>query len=171
MKAMKFLLSGLLTVCIMAACDKDDDEKLNDTDRNFLMQAGYANSAEINAGNLASTKAVNPAVKAFGQMMVSEHGTSHAELNAIGTERGVDVPDEPDPPHQALAQRLATLQGVSFDTAFMNSQVMDHQMTVQLFENEIANGRHWRVKEYANKYLPHIRMHLQKADSLARAIR
>lgn len=171
MKAMSFLAGTFLALSVMSACDKDDDDKMNSTDRDFMIQAAYGNNAEMNAGQLALAKATNPAVKSFGQMMVAEHGTAQAELETIAAERGVDLPDQPDSLHLVIAQRLASLQGHTFDTAYMNSQVMDHQMTVQLFEHEIANGRHWRVKEYANKYLPHIRMHLQKADSLARTIR
>jgi putative membrane protein len=144
---------------------------MNSMDQSFLMQTSYGNHAEIAAGQLAATKATNAAVKAFGQMMVNDHSTAQTELEGIASNNGVDVPDQPDPAHQALMQRLMTLQGVAFDTAYMNSQVMDHQNTVNLFEMEISSGQRRQVIDYANKYLPHIRMHLQMADSLARVIR
>jgi putative membrane protein len=171
MKTAKLLLSGVLALCITAACNDDDDDNMNSMDRTFMEQAAYGNLAEIGAGQLASTKATNASVKMFGQMMVSDHSTAQTELEGLASGRGVDLPDQPDPPHQALMQRLMTLQGLAFDTAYMNSQVMDHQNTVALFEQEISNGRDPQIIQYANKYLPHIRMHLQKADSLARALR
>ncbi|HYE55997.1 MAG TPA: DUF4142 domain-containing protein [Chitinophagaceae bacterium] len=169
MTTRKLLLGAFAALCISSACNNDDDE-LNSMDQTFIMQASYGNHAEVAAGQLAATKAVHPEVKMFGQMMVTDHSTAQSELENIASDRGVDPPDQPDPEHQALMQRLMTLQGHSFDTAYMNSQVMDHQRTVQLFENEINNGNDRRLIEYANKYLPHIRMHLHKADSLARVI-
>lgn len=136
-----------------------------------MTQASYGNHAEIGAGELASTKAANPGVRTFGQMMVSDHSNAQTELESIASSEGVDVPDQPDEAHQTLMQRLMNLQGLAFDTAYMNSQVMDHQNTVNLFEMEIAQGRDPRVVQYANKYLPAIRMHLQMADSIARSLR
>ena len=66
--------------------------------------------------------------------------------------------------------RLNSLSGHSFDSAYISSQVMDHQAAVTLFQNEISNGNNSSVKSYASTYLPHIQMHLQKADSLSRAL-
>jgi putative membrane protein len=55
---------------------------------------------------------------------------------------------------------------MSFDTAYINSQVKDHQAAVNLFQSEISAGATQSVKDYASKYLPHIQMHLNMADSI-----
>ena len=52
----------------------------------------------------------------------------------------------------------------------MNSQVRDHQKTETLFETETANGKDQGLKDYANKYLPHIRMHLENAIEIRSAL-
>ena len=44
------------------------------------------------------------------------------------------------------------------------------QKTINIFGMEISNGNNSSVRNYANTYLPHIQMHLQKADSLANAL-
>jgi putative membrane protein len=65
---------------------------------------------------------------------------------------------------------LNSLSGRSFDTAYINSQIKDHQKTLSIFQMEINDGDNQNVRNYASKYLPHIQMHLQKADSLSRAL-
>lgn len=57
-----------------------------------------------------------------------------------------------------------SLSDYNFDTAYINSQVKGHAEAETLFESETSNGKS-RLKNYAEK-LPHIRMHLQKADSI-----
>jgi len=164
---MKKLLFSLLAISAMVACEKD---KLNDTDRDFAMQAGYSNSAEIAAGQLAASKGSSAMVRNYGQMMVMDHQMALTELVTIGNEEGLSVPTTPDPAHQALMQRLSTLSGYQFDTAYMNSQIMDHQMAINLFQNEVDNGKRNRVQDYAADKLPHLRMHLASADSIRAAL-
>jgi putative membrane protein len=166
-ETMKKTLFSLLAISLLAACEKD---KLNDTDRDFAMQAGYANAAEISAGQLASTKGSSPMVKAYGQQMVTDHQPALDELVTIGNEEGISVPTSPDPAHQALMQRLMSLSGYDFDTAYMNSQVRDHQMTISLFQNELQNGRRDRLEDYARDKMPHLQEHLERADSTRTAL-
>jgi putative membrane protein len=164
---MKKLLFSLLVISALVACEKD---KLNDTDRDFAMQAGHANAAEIAAGQMAAQKGSSAMVRSYGQMMVMDHQMAQTELVNIGNAEGLSVPTTPDPAHQALMQRLSTLSGYQFDTAYMNSQIMDHQMSINLFQNEVDNGRRDRLQDYAADKLPHLRMHLQKADSIRSAL-
>jgi putative membrane protein len=156
---------------MFSACEKDNnDDDLNGTDNTFMTQVAMGNKAEIMAGQLAATKGENAEVKAFGQLMVTEHGMAQTDLESIASSLGKTLPDTVDAEHQALMVRLNSLSGHSFDTAYMNSQVKDHQKTVMIFQTETSDGNNRRVRDYANTYLPHIQMHLQKADSLANAI-
>ena len=66
---------------VCSACDDDDnDPKLQETDRTFIINASEGNLAEIELGQLAVTKSTTPGVKEFGQMMVTEHQTAWDEL-------------------------------------------------------------------------------------------
>jgi putative membrane protein len=78
----------------------------------------------------------------------------------------VNVKDTIDAQHQMLMSRLDTLNGLAFDTVYINSQVKDHQANVTLFQSEVSAGSNQSVKDYASKYLPHIQMHLNMADSI-----
>jgi putative membrane protein len=161
-----FAILGLVSI----ACDDDDNKSLNDTDRNFITNASEGNLAEIRLGELAATRASAPGVKAFGQMMVTEHQTALDELEAIGDDKDVNLTTTLNAKHEAMRQKLMNMTGHSFDTAYMRSQVKDHEVTVALFKNEISAGSDPQVKGYATKYLHHIEMHLAKADSISDAI-
>jgi len=167
----KVFLTGSVALIVFASCKKDkDNNNVNSTDQTFLTQVAIGNKAEVMAGQLAATKATNPAIKSFGQLMVTEHGQAQTDLQNVYSSVGQTMPDTVDAEHQALMARLNSLTGHSFDTAYINSQVKDHQKTLIIFQSEINDGDNSNVKNYANTYLPHIQMHLQKADSLSRTL-
>jgi putative membrane protein len=160
-----------ITGIICSACDDDDDSvSMNETDRNFVLNASEANLAEIELGQLAAMKSTTEGVKAFGEMMVTEHQTALDELQTIADQKDADMSTTLKAKHQQLKQLLSTLVGFQFDTAYMNSQVRDHQTTEALFETEITGGSDPQIKGYASKYLPHIQMHLEEADSISNAL-
>jgi putative membrane protein len=167
----KIFFAGTLALAVLSSCDKDDnDNDVNSTDQTFVTQVAIGNKAEIMAGQLAATKGSNAGVKRFGQLMVTEHGQAQTDLQNVASGVGITLADTIDAEHQALMARLNSLTGYSFDTAYINSQVKDHQKTINIFGMEISNGNNSSVRNYANTYLPHIQMHLQKADSLANAL-
>ncbi|MES2704199.1 MAG: DUF4142 domain-containing protein [Bacteroidota bacterium] len=161
--------SALLLFGLAAGCKKDEEDKLNQTDRNFMLQAGYANNAEVDAGSLAANKATDASVKSFGSMMVSEHTTAVNELKSLSSATNVNVPSSPDSTHIAIKNMLAGMSDRAFDSAYMRTQVTDHAATIALMQNEISNGKDAGVKGYASKYLPHVQHHKHLADSIVAA--
>lgn len=166
----KLFLIGGLAVAILSACNKNNDDDLNSTDQTFMAQVAMGNRAEIMAGQLAATKGNSAAVKAFGQMMVTEHTMAQTDLQNLASSLNVSLPGGVPPEDSLLMIRLNSLSGRSFDTAYINSQVMDHQKTLNIFQMELNNGNHQSVRNYASQYLPHIQMHYQKADSISRTL-
>jgi putative membrane protein len=134
-------------------------------------KAALGNMTEIKFGELASTKATDPLVKDFAMRMVQDHTGAQAELKDISNDYSdVDWPNDMDQQHKDLFADLNNRSGYSFDSLYMSSQIVDHQMTIATFETEISSGTVDRVKTYANKYLPHIEMHFQQADSIKNVI-
>jgi putative membrane protein len=120
-------VSGI-ALALLSSCDKDNnDSNLNSTDQTFMNQAAISNKAEIMAGQLAATKGNSAAVRSFGEWMVTEHGMAQSDLQALASSLGKNLPDTVDAQHQALMARLNSLSGYSFDTAYINSQVMDQR--------------------------------------------
>ncbi len=166
--------AALLAMMVVAsACDDDDEDDnsdLSQQDQNFVTMASYGNRAEVELGSLAASKGTSEAVRMFGSMMVSEHQKALDDLEDIADDFDADFPTGLDAEHQEKKELLMALSGYSFDTAYMHGQVKDHQKTEALFETEAANGDEQRLINYANNLLPHIRMHLHKADSIVTVI-
>jgi len=165
---MKKLLCAAIIIAAFS-CNKDDNNNnvVSQMDRDFMMNASVTNTAEIQAGQLASTKASDTAIKSFGLLMVAEHTTAQNDLKALGASVNVGITDSADAATAALMAQLNALSGRAFDSAYINSQVTGHQEAIDLFTNEINSGNSDAVQAYANTYLPHIQMHKAKADSIA----
>ena len=166
----KILFACLIMSAVFISCDDDDNNVINSQDRTFLVQASLSNNAEIGAGALASTKGDSSAIRAFGQMMVTDHTQAQADLKTTGTNVNVNVTDSVDATHTALMVTLTGLSGREFDSAYILNQITDHQATISAFQTELNSGSRSEVLNYANTYLPKIQMHLQKADSIAIAM-
>lgn len=158
------LLSAAL---FLSACDNDDDDtSLNNTDRNFANMAAIANRAEVELGQVALSRATADSVRMFAQLMVSDHALGIAKLDSLANRYGISLPTTLDSTHQAMKARLMTLTGRTFDTAYMNGQIIDHQNAIGLHIDESNNGNNVDFRNYANEQLPHLRMHLTLADSV-----
>jgi putative membrane protein len=177
---------GCALVLFQTSCDNDDDNNgsngtgttsvstqstFNGNDRMFIDSATVSGMAEVQLGQLAANKASDNTVRSFGQQMVAEHTDANNQLMSIARNKNVTPPAQLDPAHQALATRLASYSGHQFDTAYMNSQVIDHRKAIILFQNEANNnGGDQTVRGYASSNLPNLNRHLQRADSIVNSI-
>ncbi|HJT74495.1 MAG TPA: DUF4142 domain-containing protein [Chitinophaga sp.] len=167
----------LLTACLLlstfafTACDDDDDDvntpEVTVRDQAFITQASYGNRAEIDFGKLADSLSTNDSVKVFGQMMTDDHTGAQDELESLADDWDANTPDAPDSVHLAIKQQLMLMTGHMFDTAYINGQVRDHQATIALFEYAADSSDAQALRDYANKYLPAIRMHYDHAVRIA----
>ena len=167
-----FILLAFTFSAAMIACDKDDDDDnandttFNETDSLFVRMAAMSNFAEIATGQMAAINAEDSTVANYAEMMVTEHTTASQQLKTIANDLGLTAKDSLDAPHVMLMDSLTTLDGLAFDSAYVNSQVRDHQLAITLFQNEATNGENARLKTFATDMLPHLNGHLQAAEDL-----
>ena len=138
-----------------------------DADKAFMIKAAQGNFAEIDAAKLALAQSSSDSIKAFAQMMISDHTDAQTQLAALAQQQGVTLPDSTDDTHRLFAKRLMLVTGKTFDSAYMQSQVQDHIKTIALFQAEVSHGRNQQDKDFANKLLPKLQMHLQHAQTVA----
>lgn len=134
--------------------------------RIFAVKATYSNRAEIEAGNVAVMNAQNAQVKAYGQQMITEHSMAQQKLDSIANVMGWQLPQSTDTAHIALKQTLMSLSGYAFDTTYMNSQIMDHQNTLNLMNNYLQQGFNAILKQYAQETTPKVQMHYTEAVTI-----
>lgn len=132
----------------------------------FIREAAMGGMAEVELGRLAQQKTSSNDVRAFGMMMVDDHGKANDELKNIAAAHSVTTPQELDAAHMQAKRRLEALEGAEFDRAYMQQMVNDHRKTIDLFEKAQRSDAA-DVRQFAEKTLPTLRRHLEQAQKLA----
>jgi putative membrane protein len=133
----------------------------------FVKTAAGDGMAEVVLGELAQQKAEAPAVKQFGQSMVTDHTKANDELKALASSKGIDLPAHVPKKHQATADTLSKLSGAEFDKAYAAQMVKDHEKAVADFENASRTAQDRDIKAFAAKILPTLQHHLEMARTLS----
>jgi putative membrane protein len=119
-------------------------------------------------------------VKAFGQMMVTDHSKAGDELKQVASQLNVQPPTQLDPKHRELAERLSRLQGTAFDRAYMDAMVQGHEEALGKLRTR-STGPHaaatagggqgeQALTQWATKTSPTVQKHLQRAQELQKQV-
>ena len=127
-----------------------------------------ANQVDIDAGKLAVERAGSEKVKAFAQLMVTDHtGVNKAATDLVTR---LKVTPQANPTSSALQAggdknlaHLQTLSGAAFDKAYAQQMVEDHQKSIAMFKQH-ANSPQAEVKQFVTKTLPTLEQHLKRAQ-------
>ena len=160
--------AGLLQAQAKAKADAKADVKADvQADHLWIREAAADNLLEVKLGQLAERKATNPAVKQFGQRMVTDHGKANADLTSMTSSHGFTFQPGLARKHEEKVDRLEKASGKEFDRAYIRSMIENHTADVNYFENERMHARSEPVRDYAAKYLPMLREHLSQARQIA----
>lgn len=160
--------SGSETVTVITTDTSGANKgSVSDMDRDFAAKVSMANMTEVEAGTIAERRGNDAGVKEYGKLMQTDHTAAQSELKGIATALSLNIPGMLDSLHRNMNQKLNGLSGKNFDSEYITMMIKDHRDAVALFESEASSGGHQQLKDFAGRILPHLRMHLQKADSLA----
>src|SRR4051794_25581864 len=137
------------------------------SDRQFLKDAADGGLAEVELGQLASSKGSSDEVKKFGQRMVEDHGKANDQLKQLAQSKNVDLPNEPSAKHKATKKRLEKLSGEQFDRAYVAEMLKDHKKDVSEFQRESQKAKDPEVKQFASQTLPTLQEHLKEVQKMA----
>jgi putative membrane protein len=141
-----------------------DDVK---ADTKWVHEVAADNLLEVNLGKMAERKATNPAVKQFGERMVTDHGKANQELLSMASSHGLPFKPGLGRRHEQKVDRLEKVQGKEFDRAYIRSMIENHTDDISYFENEGRHAKSAPVRDYAAKYLPTLQQHLSMAKQIA----
>jgi len=142
----------------------------NTTDKLFAQLLSFGGRAEVNAAKLAQRKAQPAIVRAFAEQMIQDHTKTSERLAALAQAANVALPSDLDPTHKAVEARLDAANENTFATEYMQAQVLDHQMAVQLLEWEIGSGENADMQHFAAETLPTVLAHLEMARNVAESL-
>ena len=147
----------LLTQGLMAA------EALTPPD--FVAKASEAGMAEVELGKLASKMGSTPAVRAYGERMVADHTKAGKELEAIAMKKNLPVMKALNAKHQKAVTDLSAKSGKSFDDAYAQQMVVDHDEAVTLFTSA-TTLKDADLSAFASKTLPTLQAHQKDAHQM-----
>jgi putative membrane protein len=165
---LKMAVSALIAAA--AGVTSAADAGLTGADRDFLNKAAQGGMMEVAAGKLAAQHGLDPAVKAFGERMVSDHTAAGDMLKSLAASKQTPLPDSVSAEEQTALGKLEGLNGTEFDKVYSQMMVKDHVTDISEFEKEVAKkGADADVKAYAEQTLPTLRHHLMLANRLSGA--
>ncbi len=126
--------------------------------------------AEVDLGQLASSKASDDKVKSFAQRMVTDHGKANDELTSLAASKQIAVPSALDSKHQATHVRLDKLSGSAFDRAYVSDMLDDHKKDVAEFMHQSKSAADPDVKAWVTKTLPTLQEHLKMIEELSKGL-
>lgn len=143
---------------------------VDDKTHTFMNDAAEAGMAEVEIAKLAKDRALNPRVKNFAEMMIKDHTAANNDLMTVARGKNVTLPSTLGK-HQEHLEDLSKKNGAEFDKAYMKAMVNGHEDVVKEFEKCSQNGTDPDVKTFAAQKLPTLRMHLDSAKAINKALK
>jgi putative membrane protein len=135
-------------------------------DGTFMKHAAADGLAEIQMGKLALQKSSSEDVKKFASRIVADHTKANEDLKTVAQAHQVILPAAPGEEAQHMAATLQARDGASFDAAWANAMVQDHQKAVASFSTAAGDADAADVKAFAKRTLPTLEAHLELARQL-----
>jgi putative membrane protein len=160
-----------LPTAFALAAGTNSDNKVPSADAQFLKDAAAGGMMEVELGKIAADKAVNDQVKAFGRQMQEDHGKANDELKTLAASKGVQIPTTLTGKHKRTVDRFSKLSNAEFDRQYMRTMIDDHKEDLKAFEREADKGKDPDVKQFAGKYVPMIKNHLEMAQATGKQLK
>jgi putative membrane protein len=131
-----------------------------------------ANQVDIDAGKLAKSRSTNKEVKAFAELMITDHTGVNKSATDLVTKLKVTPQDNPT--SQSLKAggdknlaHLKTLKGAAFDKAYIDYEVAYHQQVIDALDKTlIPSATNDELKALLIKVRPAFVAHLEHAKHL-----
>jgi putative membrane protein len=136
-----------------------------------------ANSVDIDAGELAKTRAHDQKVKDFAQRMVTDHSGVNKQASALAQKLKL-TPEDSDASKSlkeggaANIGKLKGMQGAAFDKAYIDHEVAYHQAVLDSIDKTlIPDAKNAEMKDLIVKVRPAIAAHLQHAQQIQSSLK
>jgi putative membrane protein len=170
-RSISSLSTATLALCGMAmlasqglAADKDT---LVAADVKFIKHEAAAGMGLVKIAGFGVKKTGRADIKAFAEMLVTEHTKSNEELAKLAASKGAELSTVIDPDQAKTYQKLEKESGTDFDKEFLATIVSGHKKCVSNFEEASEEAKDNDLKTWAGKMLPALKTHLAQAKGLS----
>jgi putative membrane protein len=155
-----------------------ETDRLTDTELDVLAHIHQVNQMEIHGGRLARTNSTTPAIKTYGDMLVTDHSKNDREIQAIARKHHQTIPSEQKTMSPADRQQmidntvameaLAKLHGSDFDRQYLQMMVKGHEAEIEKLASESDESPSPDIKALLEDMRPVLQKHLDEARALER---
>lgn len=132
----------------------------------FLKKVTNSGMAEVQAAKLAQQKATIEAVKNFAAMLERDHTAVNQQVKTLADQRNVALPSTISEDKQKMYSDMEKMTGKAFDKDYISMMIKAHGDGISLFEDTKSNASDIDVKNFADKTLPTLKMHLDSAKAI-----
>jgi putative membrane protein len=127
----------------------------------YVEMAASSDMYEIQSSQIAASRAQNPAMRSFAQMMISDHTNLSQQLMAAAQAAGLP-PMTPRllPMHADMLAGLQARSGADFDREYGRQQLLAHQQALALHSNYASRGDTPALRVVAGSAVPVVTRHL-----------
>lgn len=168
------LISIILFVSSCGSSEKDSVKQAQTANQNsaidediskFLTEAADARMMGVEQGKLAMTKGTTPAIKQYGEWMVTDQTRILKQLRVLAASKNISLPNTLSDKKADGLEDLKEREGEEFDEKFIKMMTIDHKRDVDDFE-DATDYKDKDVQKFASTNLPIIESHLAKIKAL-----
>ena len=134
--------------------------------QSFADRAASSNRYEIATSELAIGSAQDGEVRAFAEMMITDHTAAAEKMGAAAEADGITPAAEISAVQQARLNELESLTGERFDTAYIDVQSTAHDEAIALFRAFAEGEEESALRDFAQQTLPLLEQHQEHVRSL-----
>lgn len=131
----------------------------------FVERVTIASNFSVDSSKTLLEKSTHPQIREYAERVTTDHAAILAELRAL-PDAATRLPAGLDERAQERLIRLRGFEGDELNRWYVQMQVDSHKEMVEIFEAYAGNGEVPRLKEFAERRLPAMRMHLAAAEAL-----
>ena len=132
----------------------------------FLKKVTNSGMAEVQAAKLAQQKATIDAVRNFAAMLERDHTAVNQQVKTLADQRNVALPTTISDDNQKMYNDMDKMTGKAFDKDYISMMIKAHGDGISLFEDTRSNASDIDVKNFADKTLPTLKIHLDSAKAI-----
>jgi putative membrane protein len=139
-------------------------------DAGFIHETATGELMEVRLGEIAQQKATNPAVKQYGERMVTDHQKLEKQWTEIASKHGMPFEPGLGPRHREKVSRVQSAGPKAFDREFMATVIGIHEDRVPYFEKEGMSAHSSPVRKLVAYELPLLREQLLDARRIGKEV-
>jgi len=151
------------------ASPSTNQDLMGHSDRSFAVKLAEGSTNEVALSRMADTHASSDDVKAFAQMMMTDHTALNSQLSELASKKGIDISEAVEKGNKKGVSSLEKKSAADFDKAYIKEMVKGHKDAAELLKKEAADSKDSDFAQFATQALPTVLGHLQKAEAIERA--